>query len=377
MKAALQMTFDAASIYDSGWAVATAGPPGRKSMKRRELLDPRLLAQTAGQILAVCEELPAGPASRSEELPLVRCCRRAMATGFEIALPFGTPGGLEAAESGLDLINSLEAQLTVYRDDSDVSRINRHAGISPMPVEPRLFSLLESAASIHAETDGAYDIAMGALIKAWGFHGRNGRIPSAEERVEVLAQSGMRHVALEPQRGTIHFRNRGVEINLGSIGKGYALDRVAEHLQLEWNIHGGLIQGGTSSVLGLGTFPGRPRGWPVGLGHPWNMKRRLAVVWLRDRALGTSSATFQHLTHEGRKLGHILDPRTGWPAEQLASASAIAPTAAEADALATAFFVLGIPGTRVYCQEHPEVGAVLLPPGNNATPVVIGNVDLQ
>jgi len=346
-------------------------------MNRRELFDPRLLAQAAGQILAACEEPSADLAARDDESALLRFGRRAMATGFEIALPLGPPSALEAAEDGLDLINRLEAQLTVYRDDSDVSRINRHAAISPMPVEPRLFALFELAARIHGESAGAYDITVGALIKAWGFQRRQGRVPSTEERADALARSGMRHVVLDPQRRTIHYRRADVEINLGSIGKGYALDRVAQRLRMEWNIHGGLLHGGTSSVLGLGTPPQRPRGWPVGLGHPWNMRRRLGVVWLRDRALGTSSATFQHLTHQGRKLGHILDPRSGWPAEQLASASAIAPTAAEADALATAFFVLGVEGTRVYCQEHPQAGAVLLPLGSNATPVVIGNVDFQ
>jgi thiamine biosynthesis lipoprotein len=98
----------------------------------------------------------------------------------------------------------------------------------------------------------------------------------------------------------------------------------------------------------------------------------LAVVRLRDRALGTSAATFQHLEHEGRKLGHIIDPRTGWPAEALASASAIAPTAAEADALATAFYILGIDAAREYCRQHPDVGAVLLPTGEASAPVFIG-----
>src|SRR5207245_854365 len=113
-------------------------------------------------------------------------------------------------------------------------------------------------------------------------------------------------------------------------------------------------------------------GWPVGIRHPWNPKRRLAVTWLRDRALGTSAATFQHLEHEGRKLGHILDPRTGWPAEGIASASVLAPTAAEADALATAFFILGIEKAKTYCENHPNIGAVLLPAEESATPVSFG-----
>jgi thiamine biosynthesis lipoprotein len=109
----------------------------------------------------------------------------------------------------------------------------------------------------------------------------------------------------------------------------------------------------------------------VGIQHPWKPDRRLAVVRLRDQALATSAATFQHLEYEGRKLGHLLDPRTGWPAEGIASATAIAPTAAEADALATAFFVLGAEPTQRYCNNRLNVGAILLPE-NEDDPLVIG-----
>src|SRR5262249_38756536 len=114
------------------------------------------------------------------------------------------------------------------------------------------------------------------------------------------------------------------------------------------------------------------RGWPVGIRHPRRPDCRLAVLRLRDRAVGTSAATFQNLEYNGRKLGHILDPRTGWPAEGVASASAIAPTAAEADAPATAFFILGVAQTWAYCESHPAIGALLLPAGEDAQPVVLG-----
>ncbi len=329
-------------------------------MNRRDFLQPRHLAQTAGHVLAALEDPPAPPQS-PQPLTLLRFGRRAMATAFEIGLPLGTPAANEAATDALDLIDRVETQLTVYQEDSDISRFNRHAADGAMPVEPRLFALLELAERVHRDTAGAYDIAVGALIKAWGFYRRRGRIPGDEERAEVLTRCGMRHVTLDAERRTIRYAVRGVEINLGSIGKGHALDRAADHLRTVDNVQSALLHGGTSSVLGLGAPPGQPRGWTVGLGHPSDLRRRLGVVWLRDRALGTSAATFQHLVHEGRTLGHILDPRTGWPAEPLASATAVAPTAAEADALATAFFVLGVDGARVYCQQHPEIGAVLLP----------------
>jgi FAD:protein FMN transferase len=343
-------------------------------MNRRDFLQPGHLAQTAGQVVAGLHGM-APPVE--EALTLLRFGRRAMATGFEVALPLGTPAAHVASGHCLDLIDRLEAQMTVYREDSDVSRMNRHAADGPMPVESRLFELFSLARRIHEETLGAYDIAVGALIKTWGFFRRQGRVPAEAERAAAMSRSGMSRVILDEGRRTIHFATRGVEINLGSIGKGYALDRVTEVLQTEWNIHRALLHGGTSSILGVGTPPGQQRGWKLGLGHPWHTQRRLGMVYLRDRALGTSSATFQFLVHESRKLGHILDPRSGWPAEAVASATAVAPTAAQADALATAFFVLGEQETRVYCEKHPEVGAVLLPLGERAAPLAIGNIDFQ
>jgi thiamine biosynthesis lipoprotein len=239
-------------------------------------------------------------------------------------------------------------------------------------VESGLFGLLSLAARLHGETDGAFDISVGALIKAWGFFRRCGRVPSATERSEVMTRVGMAHVELEPRGRTVRYRRPGLEINLGSIGKGYALDRAAELLRTTWGVRCGLLHGGHSSVYGLGTNPADGRGWAVAIQHPWQVRRRLAVVRLRDRALGTSAATFQHLEYNGRKLGHILDPRTGWPAEGVASASALAPTAAAADALATAFYILGPEPTRAYCEAHPEIGAALLPAGKHARPVVFG-----
>jgi thiamine biosynthesis lipoprotein len=194
-------------------------------------------------------------------------------------------------------------------------------------------------------------------------------VPDEAERLTALERVGMRHVELNADSWSMRFLRPGLEINLGAIGKGYALDRMAALLREE--VGSALLHGGNSSVYALGCPPGDPRGWTVGVSHPWEPARRLALLRLRDRALGTSAATFRHLEHEGRKLGHILDPRRGWPAEGVASATVLAPTAAAADALATAFYILGVGRTADYCRTHPEVGALLLPEGPDARPVAI------
>jgi FAD:protein FMN transferase len=196
-------------------------------------------------------------------------------------------------------------------------------------------------------------------------------VPTGAARAEALARTGMRHVELDADRQTVRFLKPGLEINLGSIGKGYALDRVAELLRQEWRIDGGLLHGGSSSVLAIGSPKDDPRGWVVGVAHPWRPGERLATLRLRDRALGTSAATYQYFVYHNRKLGHLLDPRTGWPARGPASVSVAAPTAAEADALSTAFFVLGTDFARRHCQARPDVSAFILAEGDGAEPVAL------
>jgi thiamine biosynthesis lipoprotein len=299
------------------------------------------------------------------DVTVLRASRRAMATTFEVLLPFGTPLAQPAAEAALDLIDDLEDQLTVYRDHSEVSRLNATAADGPVEVERRLFDLFELAARITRETNGAFDIATGAIIKTWGFYKRQGRVPTPAERATALSRTGTRFIALDRERRTAKFLRRGLEINLGGIGKGYALDRADDLLRGEWGIESALLHGGSSSVRALGTPPGQPRGWPLVLRHPWDPDQRLGTVYLANAALGTSAATFQHFEYNGKKLGHLLDPRTGWPAEGVQQVSVVAPTAAEADALSTAFFVLGPEATGRFVQTRPDVGVVLLPAGQD------------
>jgi len=294
-----------------------------------------------------------------------------MATLFELMFPFSQPAAAELASAVSEEIDQLEAQMTVYRDDSEVSFLNQRAFDQSVVVEERLFELFSLADQIYRETEGAFDITAGPLIKAWGFFSRQGRVPLPQERQTSLARVGMKWVELNRHDRSIRFRKPGMEINLGSIGKGYALDRAAEILRGK-GTSSALLHGGGSSVVAIGWQPNEPRGWPVGIRHPWREGEPLGVIYLQDRALGTSAATYQHLEYNHRKLGHLLDPRTGWPAEGIASASAMAPSAAQADALATAFFILGVEKTRLYCQTHPGIGAILLPEGEQAQPIVFG-----
>jgi thiamine biosynthesis lipoprotein len=336
-------------------------------MNRRDFLDPRRLAQVAGPMLAATDAVPQTAETDGPPVHL-RFGRGAMATTFEVILPFGTPAAHQVALDALDEIDRLEGQLSVFRDTSEVSRLNAHAARHAVPVEKGLFDLLVLAKRLHEETGGAFDIAVGALVKAWGFYRRQGNVPAEAERTAVRQRIGMQHVTLDPQRQTVAYARPGLEINLGSIGKGYALDRA----RLVADTHDVLLHGGHSSIMAWGSeAPGR-NGWAVGLLDPEHPGCRRAVLRLCNRGMGTSAITHQHFMHEGRKLGHLLDPRSAWPAVGMLSATATAPTAAEADALATAFFILGPDGAQAYCAMHPEIGAVLLSAEQPARPLVFG-----
>jgi thiamine biosynthesis lipoprotein len=169
-----------------------------------------------------------------------------------------------------------------------------------------------------------------------------------------------------------------VEFNLGGIGKGYAIDTALTKIRQEYGVRCALMQGGRSSLRVIGAPLFDPRGWMVEIGDPLREGKTVARVWLRDQALGTSGADNQFFVADGKRYGHILDPRTGWPARRVLSSSVIARTATEADALSTAFFVTGLDGAKAFCRTRPEITAILVVPGKSAPEVVvIGEADVE
>lgn len=341
----------------------------RDFLKGRSAIE--ALADVTQGVLGV-EDAAEPTAEERPEGYLIELSRRAMACNFEVFLKAGRyPHGTETALAAFDLIGQLEDQLSIYREHSEVSKINRTAAEQPVQIESRLFQLLTDALELARHSGGAFDITSGPLSDAWGFTRRAGAIPPPEKIQEALDRTGSKHVLLDPASRSIRFAQAGIEINLGSIGKGYALDRAAEIFR-EADIDDVLLHGGNSSVLGCGSNRAADEGWTVGLRNPLRPTRRLGEIRLRNRALGTSGSATQFFIHEGRRYGHIIDPRTGMPAEGVLSASALAPTAALADALATAFYVLGTRGTGGLCSKYLGVAAILLTPGKHE-----GTIDLH
>jgi thiamine biosynthesis lipoprotein len=345
--------------------------PSERDSSRREFLTGRAALREADRARdALADRLAGDLAAAPQGGNTVRVATTAMACDFAVLL---NPGPIEQtmiATDVLDVIHALEDQMTVYREHSELSGINRRASAGPVPVEPELFRLLRRACKISRETAGAFDPTSGPLIALWRQCRREDRIPTPAEIDECCLQVGVDHVHFDEDATTIFYDRAGVEMNLGAIGKGYALDVAAEHLAAA-GLDEFLIHGGHSSMLARGGHNGVD-GWPVGVRNPLLPDRSLATVVLRDGALASSGSGEQFFRHEGKRYGHILDPRTGRPSDGLLSVTVLAPTAAEADALSTAFFVLGLENARRYCDNHPNIRALLIPPprrGNALAPL--------
>jgi len=305
--------------------------------------------------------------------------RDAMACRFEILFNAGeVPDATAIGVDCLDLVDAIEDRITVYRDTSELARLNATAADAWQPVEADLFSLLLVARDLHQRTGGAFDMAAGSLVRTWGFLRRQGRTPTVEELARAREAAGMQWVELDAAGSRVRFTRPGVELNPGAIGKGWAIDRVMERLH-DYAVTSALVHGGASSVRAIGAQgiaqPGR-QVWPVGVRHPLRPGRRLATVQLDNKALGTSGSGTQFFIERGRRLGHILDPRTGVPAEGVLSATVVAPTAVEADSLSTALYVLGPTGLTRMAPPGGAVGAILVVPGGAAGAVRVLTANL-
>ncbi|MBI4324963.1 MAG: FAD:protein FMN transferase [Chloroflexi bacterium] len=290
----------------------------------------------------------------------VAVARNAMATRFEVVLQGENPVALRAAaEEALDEVERLEAQLSLYRRTSEISRINARAAAGPVRVEPGLFRLLQRAQLLSRESGGAFDITVAPLMRCWGFMSGTGALPDPGDLAEARSKVGMHRVLLNEKDFTIQFAGEGVMLDLGAIGKGYALECAAEILR-EAGVESALLHGGTSTIHAIGAPP-ESECWKVAVELPDHVQSRLglaeptgaiagqadpvlAVVPLKDEALSVSAVWGKSFEAGGKTYGHVIDPRTGAPAEGAVLAAVALPSATETDALSTALLTVGLEG---------------------------------
>lgn len=287
----------------------------------------------------------------------------AMATRFELVMYGEDPVALRAAgEEALAEIERLENILSLYRPQSEIAHVNALAALRPVRVSPPVFRLLSRARDLWEETRGAFDITVAPLVRCWGFMGGKGRLPSGDEIESARAVSGMPLVELDPSDWTVRFGKPGVMIDLGAVGKGYAIDCAIDLLR-EAGVTSALLHGGTSSSFALGAPPNAP-GWTFLLEAPQLAQGKTAMeprlVSLKNSSLSMSGIWGRAFEHEGETFGHVLDPRTGRPVAGRVMSAVVLPSAMETDSLSTALLAGGLPEFERFKSTRPEGGAVLL-----------------
>jgi thiamine biosynthesis lipoprotein len=272
----------------------------------------------------------------------------AMGTGFTVDLYGTSAGALEAAaESALEEAQRLDRMLSDYRPDSELSQVNEHALERPVKVSREFFDLLSACLDYSRRSEGSFDITVGALMRVWGFYKGSGHLPHHAEVAAALEHVGYRHVILDAQAQTVRFDKAGLALDPGGVGKGYAVDKMVGVLK-DSGIDSALVSGGGSSIYGMGAPPDDARGWYVKIRDPWDRNKKAAEIYLRDQSLSTSGNYEKFFRAEGKLYSHIMDPRSGYPAQGVVAVSVLAPKTLDSEVWAKPYYILGRAWTEIH-----------------------------
>ena len=253
------------------------------------------------------------------------------------------PGGRSRAEEALEAaersLRRVEALMSAWIEDSELSRLNRAGAGIETPLSPETLAVLRAARAAYDRTGGAFDVTCRPLIELWREAERQGRMPTGEQIEQARAESRWDHFELTESGAVKSVAT--ARIDLGGIAKGYGIDRAAEALEGAGLMGGMVFVGGDLALFGE---PSAGHGWPVRVRDPADENASLGMVVLSGGAVCTSGDYARYGEIQGRRLSHIIDPRTGWPAESASSVTVLAPDALTADVWATALAVLGPEG---------------------------------
>ena len=301
------------------------------------------------------------PAGKAETLRL-EASVEAMGSTFSIAVYGEDRAKMEAAvDAAFEEARRLDHMLSNYKPESELSEVNREAASRAIEVTPELFDLLSACVGYSRESEGAFDITVGPLMKVWGFYKGTGRLPHRAEVRSAVDRVGYRNILLDPVKRTVRFARSGVELDPGGIGKGYAVDRMAAVLK-QYGIGTGLVSASGSSMYAIGAPPGE-KGWRVNIRDPKDDRKSVAEVYLKDESMSTSGNYEKFFRAEGKIFSHIMDPRTGWPAQGVLSVSVVAPRTLDSEAWTKPLFVNGPAWAKrhkprtlraFFCEDKPE-----------------------
>jgi thiamine biosynthesis lipoprotein ApbE len=282
--------------------------------------------------------------------------RYLMGTSVEVEAYGSNDAARRAAiDEAFGAIAEVDRLMSNYRDDSELSRINRLAAHQSVRVSDPMLSVLEAAQQVSARSQGGFDATIGPLVRLWGFHDKKPHLPTAAELAAVRPLVDYRNLLIDEQTHSVRFARAGVEIDLGGIAKGFAVEVAASALRRR--ALDGFIDAGGNQYL-LGSPPGK-RMWTAGIKDPDRPDRLLGVVESPETSVSTSADYATYVEINGRRFGHILDPHTLQPSDRALSVTILARDGTMADAMSKAAFILGPSAGLALVDSFPGMSAVI------------------
>ena len=251
----------------------------------------------------------------------------------------------EYIRAAFDEIDRIDRLMSHYKPDSPLSQLNRTAAQQAVRVDDELFDFIAECLRYSRASDGAFDITVGPLMKAWGFFHGEGRLPTAVELRKARANIGYQYVLLDEGARTIRFARAGLSLDLGGIAKGYAVDRAGAMLK-QRGLRDALVNACGSTMYAMGSDPTLGIGWAVQVRDPLNENKTALTVKLKDQALSISGSYEKFFELKGKRYAHVMNPRTGLPVQGVLSVAVITDTGLAGDALDNVFYVQGAAWSR-------------------------------
>lgn len=313
----------------------------------------------AGALATVAGGLSLFPSRDADGQPLreFRQARYLMGTVAEIAVAAADQQIADRAmASGFQALRQVEQRMSIYQPTSELSRLNRLAAQTWVHTDAEILTVVAEALRLSRQSDGALDITILPLMRLWGFVQHAGRLPTLAELHATLPLVDYRHVYLDASRQAIHFDRTGVALDFGGIAKGFAVDKAVAAVLAQGADHALVNAGGDLFALGTATAK---TSWVVDLQHPHETDRSLATMRVHNRSVATSGNYEKYFEQHGKRYGHLIDPRTGYPVAEVASVTVLADTAMQADAISTAAFVLGPDQGLALLERLPHVEGLM------------------
>jgi thiamine biosynthesis lipoprotein len=303
---------------------------------------------------------PAGDASTASAARTIPFRTRTMGTWGTVNI--ATTDSVAVADPALAsllVFHHVDSLMSNWTETSEVARINREAGKGTITIDREVADVIARSLDVSQATHGAEDITVEPLVRLWGFLGGTPHVPKREEVTSVLPRIGYQKIRLDAKTPAIALSRDDVRIDLGGIAKGYAVDGAAAVLR-KAGVTNALVDL-TGNMMAMGSAPGHD-GWVVGVRNPASKDAHLLRVRLRDEAISTSGNYEQFIDEDGKRYSHIMDPRTGWPAQGVSSVTVVAKSALTCDAWDTGLFVLGSEKARQLAKSRDDIAIIVIEP---------------